>query len=111
MGKLIGPATEFYRLRLTHFDEGGDVEFDWRDDVLWRSTEHAPGEESDVWVLEAVTLDAEESVAPICACATSVEAHETLADVERDLAVMTKSEFEATYIDRCGEEPELEFEP
>lgn len=82
-----------------HLDLGGDVEFDWRDDILWRSARPSGGpRESDVWVVEAVTLDSQEYVTPIGTFASSAEAHEALSEAQNDLASMTKSEFEDSYM-------------
>ena len=106
MSRIIGPANEFYRLRVTHLDEGGDVEFDWRQDVLWRSPDFEPQQESDIWVLEAVTLDELETVTPLMMSATSGEAHDALAQAQADLDSMSKSEFESAYIQQDAGAPE-----
>lgn len=103
MTEAIGSASDFYRLRVTHIDAGGDVEFDWRDDVLWRSEPPAFGEETDLWVLEAVTVDAQEFVTPIAVFASSDDAHEALEEATSDLEQMTRSEFEAEYLHALDE--------
>lgn len=106
MSEAIGPARDFYRLRVAHIDEGGDVEFDWRDDVLWRSEPPAFGDEADLWVLEAVTLDNQEFVMPIAVFSSSDEARDALDEATDDLQEMTRSEFEAEYLHTTVEESE-----
>jgi hypothetical protein len=96
---VIGPADDFYRLRVRRLDLGGDVEFDWRDDVLWRSVAASATSESDTWVVEVLTLDDRESVTSIASFASANEARLSLHSIAEDLAAMTKSEFEAEYID------------
>jgi hypothetical protein len=95
---LIGPADDFYRLRVRRLDLGGDVEFDWRDDVLWRSVATAATSEADTWVIEALTLDAREAVTPIASFANADDARISLDSIVEDLRAMNKSEFEAEYI-------------
>ncbi len=98
MTRIIGQASEFYRLRLTRLDEGGDVEFDWRDDILWRQEAPTPAEEADLWVLEAVTLDEHETVTAIASFATRDDAETGLEEATTDLEAMTRSEFESEYL-------------
>jgi hypothetical protein len=98
VSRPIGPACDFYRLRVTRIDAGGDVEFDWRDDVLWRSAPPDSMPESDIWVLEAVTLDAQEFVTPIAVFPDADEAREALVEATEDLDEMTRAEFEAEYL-------------
>ena len=99
MSRVIGPADGFYRLRIRRLDLGGDVEFDWRDDVLWRSTPAAEAVEDDTWFIEAVTLDTSETVTSIAAYGSADEAREAFDSIAEDLAAMSKSEFEAEYLD------------
>lgn len=104
MGREIGPASEFYRLRLSRVDEGGEVEFEWRDDVTWRSVSTGPAEEADVWVVQAVTLDETETVVHVAAFASSEDAREALDDATADLQSMTRAEFEAEYLYELDDE-------
>jgi hypothetical protein len=93
----IGRADDFYRLRVMRVDEGDVPELEWRDDVLYRRPAGAAPDEYDVWRVEAVDVDDEESVTVLASFATAEEAHENLETVSEDLASMTRSEFERTY--------------
>ncbi len=108
MGRTIGPAADFYRLRLTHIDVDGDLEFDWRDDVLWREGPPDAAQESDVWVLQAVSLDEDEAVTSIAAFCERDAAEEALAESRRDLDGMTRREFDAEYL--SGPAPDADHE-
>ena len=33
----FGEARDYYRLRVVKFDESGDLDLEWRDDILWRT--------------------------------------------------------------------------
>lgn len=104
MGKVIGRADEFYRLRITHVDEGEAPDLDWRDDILYRRPPAERIDERDVWRLEAVSVDDDEDVTIIARLGSSDESHESRDTAAEDLAVMTRSEFERTYFP--GEEGE-----
>ena len=103
MTKLIGPADEFYRLRVSRLDLSGEVEFDWRDDILWRTTPGVEPSEEDAWFMEAVTLDGREVVTRIAAFASADEARRVLDEVSADLTSMSKSEFEVTYLNALAD--------
>lgn len=98
MAKVIGPAVEFFRLRLIHIDQGGDSEFEWRDDVLWRDEPVSFAAESDAWVLQAITLDEAEAVLPIASFGERDEALAALEEATADLEAMTRTEFEGEYL-------------
>ena len=104
MKRVIGAASEFYRLRLMRIDAGGEVEFEWRDDVLWRKEPSTFAEESDVWRLEAVTLDADETATTIALFSAHDDAHAALEEAAGDLDEMTKSEFESEYLHAPAED-------
>jgi hypothetical protein len=36
MAKTIGSAADFYRLRMMRLDASDAVDFEWRDDILYR---------------------------------------------------------------------------
>lgn len=104
--RVIGNADEFWRLRITRLDTAGDVELEWRDDILYRTP---PLEDSDteergeaeVWHVEAVRLDDSEIVARLATCQSQDEALELVDRIQEDLGGMTKSEFEAAYVDHA----------
>ncbi len=98
MRNTIGPASDFYRLRLTRLDVGDDVDFDWRDDVLWAGAPADESQDSSIWVLQAVTLDERESVTPLARYASRDEAEAALGEANDDLAEMTKAQFESEYV-------------
>lgn len=98
MGRIIGPATEFYRLRLTRYDASDEPDFEWRDDVLYRTPPATRIEEREEWAIEAVTLDEDETVSEIARFEASDEAHGFLDAAEEDLQELTKSSFEEKYL-------------
>jgi hypothetical protein len=96
-GRQIGAASDFYRLRLVHYDESDAPEFEWRDDILWRRPPAQQVGEYEIWRVEAVRLDDEEAVTPVADFGDPSDGHEALAAAEEDLAQMTKGEFEERY--------------
>lgn len=98
----FGEAADFYRLRVMRLDDAAAPDLEWRDDVLWRSTPASAPADMVSFRVEAVAVD-DETAHPLADFATSEEAHAWMQAAEEDLAEMTKSEFEATYVDRYGE--------
>ena len=98
MGKTIGPASDFFRLRVTHLDLTEELEFDWRDDVLWRTPPSEQPEERDIWLVEALTIEGPEVVTRLRAFEDPDDARDFLAEVEEDLAELTKSQFESAWL-------------
>lgn len=105
MGKLIGPASDFYRLRLTHLDMTEEPDFDWRDDVLWREHAPEPLEEHDVWIAEVVDVATGALAARLEGFDDPDEAREFLSEVEEDLVELTKSQFEAAWLEPAADDP------
>jgi len=99
MVHVIGNADEFWRLRITRLDTTEGFDFEWHDDILYRSPTVDPGDEVESWHVEAVRLDDRETVARLATFGSQGEAREFIAAVAEDLADMTKSEFEAVYVD------------
>lgn len=97
MVRIIGTANEFYRLRVARMDASEAPDFEWRDDVLWRSAPAQEIEESVLYRVEAVELADDDTVHPLATFATSAEAYEYLTEVSIELAELTKSGFEAAY--------------
>lgn len=98
MGRIIGAASEFYRLRLTRYDATDEPDFQWRDDILYRSPPSERLEEREEWAVEAVTLDERETVCELARFADPDEAREFLDAAKEDLLDLTKSGFEERYL-------------
>ena len=97
MGKAIGSASDFYRLRVIHVDETEGLDLDWREDILYRRPPETRLEDTAVYTVEAVLLDDEDISVALRSFGTPDEAHEWFETLSEDLAEMTKSEFEKTY--------------
>lgn len=101
LGRTIGAAADFYRLRVVRIDQGSEPELDWRDDVLYRHQEdpRVPAE-SVVFRVEAVSLDDDDdddSASSLEDFRSSEEAYAFLEEAAEDLACLTKSRFEDRY--------------
>lgn len=99
MVSIIGNANEFWRLRVTHVDTTAGLDFEWHDDILYRQPTIKPDSDVELYHVEAVRLDDSEIVRRLGTFSESSEARELLAQVADDLAEMTKSTFEARYLD------------
>lgn len=99
MIRVIGNADEFWRLRLTRLDTTENFDLEWHDDILYRQPSPDPGDEVELWHVEAVRLDDPDTVVRIATCATQSEARDLLERINEDLVDMTKSEFELAYVD------------
>jgi hypothetical protein len=97
MAKGIGAAGDYYRVRLMHVDDIDAPEFEWREDILWRTPEIAPMGESQLYRIEAVALDNDESVTSLGLFDSTTDAYEALATATEDLGELTRSEFEDRY--------------
>lgn len=101
---VIGPADEFWRVRLTRMDPTEELDFEWHDDILWRQPQvHLePGEPA--YVVEAVSLgDGPEQVVRLAAFSDEDSAHAFLDEAADDLRDMTRSQFESMHF---PEEPQ-----
>lgn len=100
MSKAIGRAADFYRIRLLAVDATDPVDFDWRDDVLYRRAPVATPEAREAYRAEAILIGAEreESVTMLAQFADEASARDWVADCREDLAAMTRAEFEARYL-------------
>ena len=96
---VIGNADEFWRLRLTRLDTTEHFEFEWHDDILYRAPMVDPGDEVQAWYVEAVRLDDRDVVARLGTFDFESDAREFMDAAAEGLAEMTKSEFEAAYVD------------
>jgi hypothetical protein len=98
MKRIIGAASEFYRLRVASVDATKEPDFEWRDDILYRTPPAEAPDEQIEWVIEAVTIDADETVSRVARFSDYDEVHEFLGTVEEDLRELTKSAFEERYL-------------
>lgn len=98
MARTIGRAADFFRVRVIRIDATDAVEFDWRDDILYRRPPEDRPDEEEAFQVEAVLLDNDDVVAPIATFVDGDAAHAFLEQCEGDLEEMTKSEFEARYL-------------
>lgn len=99
MGKVIGCAGDFFRLRITRVDASDAPDLEWRDDILYREPPRVAVHEDESYALEAVSVDDPDEVSTIAVYGSSDEAHAALGAVEEDLEELTKSEFERRYLD------------
>lgn len=97
MSKAIGRASDFYRLRVMALDDTDEVDFEWRDDILYRRPPNTQIQDEEVYRVEAVLLDDDEVTFQLATFTRPDEAHEWLQERAEDLEDMTKSEFEAAY--------------
>lgn len=99
MVRIIGSADEFWRLRITHVDTTSGLDFEWHDDILYRQPAVEFGSDIELYHVEAVRLDDSETVIRLGTFSESAEARELLSVASEDLGQMTKSTFEARYLD------------
>ena len=96
--KVIGPADDFWRVRLSRVDTAEAPDLDWRDDILYRDPPTATGADLREWNVEAVRLE-DDDVALIGSFADEGEARTLLEEAETDLSVLTRSAFERKYLE------------
>lgn len=97
MSKTIGSASDFYRLRVMTVDTTDEVDFEWRDDILYRRPPSTDIVDEEAYTVEAVLLDDEDVAYALKTFAEAGEAHEWMYAREEELGDMTKSEFEGAY--------------
>jgi hypothetical protein len=97
--RIIGDARDFWRLRITRVDTTENFEFEWHDDILYRQPTPDLGDEVELWHVEAVRTEEPDIVVRLASCTSQADARAVADQIAEDLAEMTKSEFEASYID------------
>ncbi len=97
MSRAIGAASDFYRLRVMTVDTTDAVDFEWREDILYRRPPNADIVDDRAHTVEAVLLDDDDIAFPLKTFDDSAEARVWLEDREGELEEMTKSEFEDAY--------------
>lgn len=95
---IIGPANDFWRLRLTRIDTTEDLDFEWHEDILYREPVIRDTERVEVWNVEAIRTDDFDVVVALGTFPDRLSADAFYARAQEDLVEMTKSEFEAAYL-------------
>lgn len=99
--RIIGAASEFYRVRVMSVDATDEPDFEWHDDILYRAPSVDQPEERVLWAVEAVALDDAETVTRIACFESYGHAMEFLGSVREDLAELTKSGFEEQHLGKA----------
>ena len=99
-------AADFYRIRLTRLDESGDVEFEWREDILYKGSLPQLDTGGRTFLIEAVELDDPDRVHEIASASAYEEALRFVLRAEEDLADLTRSRFEAAWMPAPSEAAE-----
>lgn len=106
MAKVFGKASDFYRARILTLEEEVPPDFDWRDDVLYRTPkEHCSRIKID-YCLQIIDLDSRKSQV-LKQYSNRTEAEQTLKIIEEQLDDLTKMEFEKKYDLHLTEESPL----
>ena len=106
--KIIGSADDFWRIRITRVDTSEELDFSWRDDVLYRTHQTAPVRERNLFHVEAVRVDDREDVRVLRTFEHRDEAEEFAQAARTALVEMTKSQFEQAYVDSGDHSSSLE---
>lgn len=94
--RVFGSADDFYRIRILRVDVPDELEWEWRDDILWRQPEEEAQAETARHRVDAVLKDT--GVALTLAETDSPEAaREFAVTADEDLAQLTKRQFDARY--------------
>lgn len=102
--RVFGSADDFYRIRILRVDVPDELEWEWRDDILWRQPEEEAQGETARYRVDAVLKDT--TVARTLAETDSPEAaREVAVTADEDLAQLTKRQFDARYGLAGGKEP------
>jgi len=97
---IIGSADEFWRLRVTRVDTTDDFDFEWHDDILYREPTVEAVREVEMWHVEAVSLEDAEHVVRMATFTDRAQAEGFFDRSLGDLAEMTRSQFDATYLSK-----------
>lgn len=106
MRKIFGKADDFYRARILTLEEDVPPDFDWRNDILYRSPSQYRGGTSIKYCLQIVDLDSNKNHI-FKKYASRKEAERVLKTIKEDLKELTKMEFEKKYDLRFAEENRL----
>lgn len=95
--KIFGKADDFYRARILTLEEEMFPDFDWRDDILYRSPSKHHSEMRKQYCLQMVDLDTKKDHI-VKRYTNKKEAEKALTMIEHDLKELTKIEFEEKYV-------------
>ena len=110
MRKIFGKADDFYRARIMTLEEEMFPDFDWRDDILYRSPSKQHSEMRKQYCLQIVDLDTKKGQI-IKRYTNRKEADKALKMIDHDLKELTKIEFEEKYVScRQAEDAPTEIE-
>lgn len=98
MARIIGAASDFYRLRVTRVAEPDEPDLEWRDDILYREPPRQHLGDVESYAVEAVATD-DETVHVIALYESNAEAYTALEGIYEDLEELTRSEFESRYFE------------
>ncbi|PKQ17297.1 MAG: hypothetical protein CVT67_00345 [Actinobacteria bacterium HGW-Actinobacteria-7] len=96
--RIIGAASEFWRLRLTKVDTTDELDFEWHEDILYRAPHPTTAGDLEVWYVEAIRLDDYEAIVALGTFRNRLDAEDFLERANEDLAAMTKTQFETAYL-------------
>jgi len=96
MSKTFGKASDFYRVRIITLEQELPPDFDWRDDVLYRSPKESFDMIKRTYCLQVVDLDSRKYQV-LKEYSAKQEATQEKEMVEEDLKSFTKMEFEKKY--------------
>ena len=96
MSRTFGKASDFYRVRIITLEEETALDFDWRDDVLYRPRKDHPTLIDTKYSLQVVELDSRDKIV-LGEFSDMAEAVRTKEAAEEDLKILTKMEFEKKY--------------
>jgi len=95
--KIIGPAKEFFRLRIVKLSELEEPSLDWADDVLYRRPVAETLGSIDSYVVEAVGIHDDLVIGLTEPIDSHAEALTFLEGAEDDLRESTLSDFKVKY--------------
>jgi hypothetical protein len=96
--KIIGPATDFWRVRLVRVDTTNDLDFEWHEDILYRQPPVTDVGEVGLWRIEAIRTDDLDVIVCVASLESRQRAEELFELVSEHLRDMTKSQFEEMYL-------------
>lgn len=94
---MIGSADDFWRIRITRVDTTDEVDFAWRDDVLYRAPSLEPTRERNLFHVEAVQIDDRDTKRLLKTFDHRDDAEAFAESARAALTEMTKSHFEDAY--------------
>lgn len=97
--RIIGDASEFYRTRVVRVDDADAPDLQWRDDILYRQPPVQAVEEFAVYRVELVDLATDDVAASLGEYPTEEAARQVEAEVVEALESMTKSAFDARFLE------------